>query len=51
MRLLRKQLNTYWDAARGFGHEVRRMEKRDTFFQEIEHLAERWKRSPVAPNR
>ncbi|MEK6293844.1 MAG: DUF4760 domain-containing protein [Paraburkholderia tropica] len=40
-----------WDAARGFVNEVRQMEKKDTFFQELEMLAERWKKKPVKPNR
>lgn len=40
-----------WDAARGFVHEVRRMEQKDTFFQELEKLAERWKKSPIKPNK
>ncbi|HDR8957064.1 DUF4760 domain-containing protein [Burkholderia vietnamiensis] len=40
-----------WDSARGFIHEVRRIEGRDTFFQELEHLAERWKKKPIQPKR
>lgn len=36
-----------WDAARGFVHEVRRMEGKETIFQDLEKLAERWKRKPI----
>ncbi|ONC03260.1 hypothetical protein AQ910_10870 [Burkholderia pseudomallei] len=36
-----------WNSARGFIHEVRRIEGKDTFFQELEQLAESWKKNPI----
>ncbi|KVQ12444.1 DUF4760 domain-containing protein [Burkholderia ubonensis] len=36
-----------WDSARGFIYEVRRIEGKDTFFQELEQLAESWKKKPI----
>lgn len=36
-----------WEACCAVVHEIRRIEKRDTIFQEFEWLAERWKRKPL----
>lgn len=36
-----------WEACCAVVHEIRRMEKKDTIFQEFEWLATRWKRKPL----
>lgn len=36
-----------WDASRGFIHEVRRADSKETIFQDFEKLACRWQNDPI----
>ena len=36
-----------WNATAGFIHELRRVSGRNTVFQDIEHLAHKWEKSPI----
>lgn len=36
-----------WNATAGFIHELRRVSGRYTVFQDIEHLAHKWEKSPI----
>lgn len=38
-----------WEATRSLVYEIRRQQKSETIFQELEWLAKRWKRCPVKP--
>ena len=38
-----------WEVSRGFIHEIRGADKRETLFQDFERLACRWQKDPIQP--